>query len=197
MKVADNMKDNYTEENHAKIEIYKLAGGASDIRVHIENDSVWLNRQQLSTLFDRDVKTIGKHVNNVFKEGELDKDATVANFATVQTEGDRKVERQVEYYNLDVIISVGYRVKSKRGTQFRIWATQRLREYLIQGYTLDQQRFEKNSNELQQALNLIKKTAQSPELKTDEGRGLVEIISRYTQTFLWLQRYDEVCLMIQ
>lgn len=90
-----------------------------------------------------------------------------------------------------MVISVGYRIKSPQGVQFRRWATQRLREYLVQGYTLNQQRFDKNSAELQQALRLIKKTAQSPELKTDEGRGLVEIISRYTQTFLWLQRYDE------
>lgn len=145
----------------------------------------------MAKLFDRDIKTIGKHVNNVFKEGELEKQATVANFATVQTEGNRQVERQVEYYNLDVIISIGYRVKSKRGTQFRIWATNRLREYLQQGYIVDKQRFEKNAEELQHALELIKKTAQSPELNTDEGRGLIEIISRYTQTFLWLQRYDE------
>ncbi len=172
-------------------EIYVADDGRSNIRVQFENDSVWLNRQQLSELFDRDVKTLGKHINNVFKEGELDKKATVAKFATVQMEGERSVERQVEHYNLDVIISVGYRVKSQRGTQFRMWATQRLREYLVQGYAINEQRFDKNAAELKHALALIKKTAQSPELKTDEGRGLIEIISRYTQTFLWLQRYDE------
>lgn len=175
----------FTEE---KIEIYIASDGKTDIRVQFENDSVWLNRQQLSELFDRDVKTIGKHIGNVFTEGELDKSAAVAKFATTAADGKTY---QVEYYNLDVIISVGYRVKSQRGTQFRIWATQRLREYLVQGYAINQQRFDKNAAELQQALNLIKKTAQSPALKTDEGRGLVEIISRYTQTFLWLQRYDE------
>ena len=169
-------------------EIYVADDGRSNIRVQFENDSVWLNRQQLSALFERDVKTLGKHINNVFKEGELDKKAVVANFATTATDGKTY---QVEHYNLDVIISVGYRVKSQRGTQFRMWATQRLREYLLQGYTINEQRFDKNAAELQQALALIKKTAQSPELKTDEGRGLVEIISRYTQTFLWLQRYDE------
>lgn len=177
--------------NNDTFEIYVADDGRSNIRVQFENDSVWLNRQQLSELFDRDVKTLGKHINNVFKEGELDKKATVAKFATVQMEGDRSVERQVEHYNLDVIISVGYRVKSQRGTQFRMWATQRLREYLLQGYTINEHRFDKNAAELKQALALIKKTAQSPELNTDEGRGLVEIISRYTQTFLWLQRYDE------
>lgn len=174
--------------NDLKIELYSLANGQPDIKVQLDNDSVWLNRQQLSELFGRDVKTLGKHINNVFREGELDKKAVVANFATTALDGKTY---QVEHYNLDVIISVGYRVKSKRGTQFRIWATQRLRDYLVQGYTLNEQRFDKNSSELQQALNLIKKTAQSPELNTDEGRGLIEIISRYTQTFLWLQRYDE------
>lgn len=171
-----------------KIEIFQTAEEQIDIRVQFEGDTVWLNRQQLSELFDRDVKTLGKHINNVFKEGELDKHSVVAKFATTAVDGKTY---QVEHYNLDVIISVGYRVKSQRGTQFRIWATQRLREYLIQGYTLNQQRFDKNSAELQQALSLIKKAAQSPQLNTDEGRGLIEIISRYTQTFLWLQRYDE------
>ena len=139
-------------------------------------------------LFDRDIKTLSKHINNVFKEGELDKKAVVAKFATTAVDGKNY---QVEHYNLDVVISVGYRVKSQRGTQFRMWATQRLREYLLQGYTISEQRFDKNAAELQQALALIKKTAQSPELNTDEGRGLIEIISRYTQNFLWLQRYDE------
>ena len=153
--------------NNDTFEIYVADDGRSNIRVQFENDSVWLNRQQLSALFDRDVKTLGKHINNVFKEGELDKKATV------QMEGDRSVERQVEHYNLDVIISVGYRVKSQRGTQFRMWATKRLREYLLQGYTINEQRFDKNAAELQQALALIKKTAQSPELNTDEGRVLI------------------------
>ena len=139
-------------------------------------------------LFDRDIKTLSKHINNVFKEGELDKKAVVAKFATTAVDGKNY---QVEHYNLDMVISVGYRVKSQRGTQFRMWATQRLREYLLQGYTISEQRFDKNAAELQQALALIKKTAQSAELNTDEGRGLIEIISRYTQNFLWLQRYDE------
>lgn len=177
-----------TNEINSKMEIYQSSDGQPSIRVQFENDSVWLNRQQLSDLFGRDVKTLGKHINNVFKEGELDKKAVVSKFATTATDGRTY---QVEHYNLDVIISVGYRVKSQRGTQFRIWATQRLREYLLHGYALDEQRFDKNADEVKQALALIKKTAQSSELKTDEGRGLVDVIERYTQTFLWLQRYDE------
>ncbi len=171
-----------------QIEIYQSDNGKTQIEVQLQNETVWLNRHQLAELFGRDVKTIGKHVNNVFNEGELLRDAVVANFATTATDGKTY---QVEHYNLDVIISVGYRVKSLQGTQFRIWATQRLKEHLTRGYTLNQQRFEQNAKELEQALTLIRRTAQSPELALQSGRGLVEIVSRYTQTFLWLQRYDE------
>ena len=107
------------------------------LEVRLENDTVWLNRQQIATLFDRDVKTIGKHIANALKE-ELDGVPTVANFATVQIEGNRTVTRNIEYYNLDVIISVGYRVKSKRGIQFRAWANKVLKEYLLKGYSINQ-----------------------------------------------------------
>ena len=174
-----------------QIEIYQTAEQSIEVRLDDTQDTVWLNRQQLAALFGRDVKTVGKHLSNVFKEDELVKEATVAKFATVQTEGKRSVERQVEHYNLDVIISVGYRVKSLQGTHFRIWATERLKEHLIQGYTLNQHRFEQNAEALQQALTLIQKTAQSPQMTAEAGSGLVDIVSRYTQTFLWLQQYDE------
>ncbi len=171
-----------------KIIIYQTDDGQTQVDVKLERDTVWLNRHQLSQLFARDIKTIGKHINNVFKEGELSKNEVVANFATTARDG--KIY-QVEHYSLDVIISVGYRVKSLQGTQFRIWATTRLKELLLQGYSLHQQRFEQNATALQQALKLIEKTAKSPELTLDAGRGLTEIVTRYTQTFLWLQSYDE------
>jgi hypothetical protein len=127
------------------------------IEVRLENESVWLNRQQLALLFGRDVKTIGKHINNVFIEGELQKDSTVANFATVQEEGGRTIERQIEYYNLDVIISVGYRVKSKQGTQFRIWANRVLKDYLLKGYAINDRmnRIEDKVNHLSSKMNQI------------------------------------------
>lgn len=105
--------------------------------VRVENETVWLNRNQIALLFDRDVKTIGKHINNALKE-ELDGISTIANFATVQIEGNRRVTRNIEYYNLDVILSVGYRVKSKRGIQFRQWANKVLKEYLLKGYSINQ-----------------------------------------------------------
>lgn len=120
-----------------EIILYRPDELSEHIEVLIDEETVWLNRQQISSLFKRDVKTIGKHIKNVFFEGELEKDATVANFATVQKEGDRMVERLVEYFNLDVIISVGYRVKSKQGTQFRIWANKILKDYLLKGYAIN------------------------------------------------------------
>jgi hypothetical protein len=127
------------------------------IEVMLENETVWLNRHQIALLFGRDVKTIGKHINNVYAEGELDSTATVSNFATVQNEGGRKVERRIEYYNLDVIISVGYRVKSKQGTQFRIWATHVLKDYLLKGYAVNNRmnRLEDGLENLKNKVNQI------------------------------------------
>lgn len=173
------------------IEIYQTADGQTSIEIRIQHDTLWLSQAQMAELFDKDTDTIGLHLKNIFKEGELDQAATTEESSVVRQEGSRTVRRKIKSYNLDAIISVGYRVNSKKGTQFRIWATQRLREYLVQGYTLDKQRFDTNSAELQQALKLIEKVAQSPQMNQDEGRGLVEILSRYTHTFLWLQRYDE------
>ena len=122
-----------------QIEIYKSTDNCIEIHVNLDNETVWLNRRQLSLLFDRDIKTIGKHINNVFKEGELVANSVIANFATTAVDGKTYQE---EHYNLDVIISVGYRVKSKIGTQFRQWATQRLKDYLVKGYAVNQKRLE-------------------------------------------------------
>ena len=142
--------------NKNEIIIYQ-AENLTRVEVKVVEETVWLNRQQISMLFDRDIKTIGKHINNVFSEGELDKGSTVANFATVQIEGGRTVERQIEYYNLDVIISVGYRVKSKQGTQFRIWANNILKDYLLKGYTINNRinRIEDNVQVLAKKINNI------------------------------------------
>ncbi len=173
------------------IEIYQAADGQPRIEVRMERDTLWLSQAQMAELFDKDVRTVNEHIQNAFQEAELDREGTVRKFRIVRQEGLRTVKREIDHFNLDMVISVGYRVNSKKGTQFRIWATQRLREFLVQGYTLNKQRFDKNAKELEQALALIKKAAQSSELDTDAGRGLIDIISQYTQTFLWLQRYDE------
>ncbi len=126
--------------------IYRSADGKIKIDVRFESETVWLSLDQMATLFGRDKSTISRHVKNVFEEGELSTEATVANYATVQTEGGREVTRNIDYYNLDVIISVGYRVKSQQGTQFRIWATQRLKEYIIKGFALNDERFKTGSS---------------------------------------------------
>lgn len=136
------MKTNHND----KMLIYQSADGQIKIDVRFENETVWLSLDQMSTLFGRDKSTISRHIKNIFEEGELSPDTTIANYATVQEEGNREVTRNIDYYNLDIIISVGYRVKSQQGTQFRIWATQRLREYIIKGFTLNDERFKTGSS---------------------------------------------------
>ncbi len=123
--------------NTSEIILYQTEDGKTKIDVRLSDNSVWLSLNELAELFQRDKSVISRHIKNIFEEGELDETATVANYATVQNEGGRSIERNISYYNLDVIISVGYRVKSLRGTQFRIWATERLREYLIKGFTMN------------------------------------------------------------
>lgn len=131
----------------------------------------------MAALFDRDKSVTSRHLRNIYREGELEREATVAFFATVQDEGGRQVLRQVEYYNLDAIISVGYRVNSRRGTQFRIWATQVLRDHLIKGYTVNARRLE----ELQKTVRVVARAAERPELTTDEARALLNMVAAYLQ----------------
>ncbi|MHB9022486.1 MAG: virulence RhuM family protein [Halothiobacillus sp.] len=119
---------------------YQTEDGRTRLQVRLQGETVWLSLNQMADLFQRDKSVISRHIKNVFEEGELRPDETVAKSATVQTEGEKQVTREIEFYNLDVIISVGYRVKSQRGTQFRIWATQRLREYIVKGFTMDDER---------------------------------------------------------
>lgn len=126
--------------NNSKMIIYTTEDGLVKIETTFNDETVWLSLDQMSSLFQRDKSTISRHIKNIYKEGELVREATVANFATVQNEGNRQVERNIEYYNLDVIISVGYRVKSKRGVQFRIWATNLIKEYMKKGFVLDDDR---------------------------------------------------------
>ena len=130
--------------DRGEIIIYQTEDGLTKINVNMQNETVWLSLDQMAELFLRDKSTISRHIKNVYTEGELIRETTVANFATVQTEGGRQVERNIEYYNLDVIISVGYRVKSIRGTQFRIWASSVLKEYIIKGFAMDDDRLKGN-----------------------------------------------------
>jgi len=180
------------QDNENQIEIIQYEDGRAQVEVRLEKETLWLTQAQMAELFGKDVRTINEHIKNIYVEQELiNSEVTIRKFRIVRQEGTRQVQRDIDHYNLDMVISVGYRVNSKKGTQFRIWATQRLREYLTKGYTLNKQRFEQNAQELEAAISLIKKAAQSPAVTAESGTGLVEIVSRYTQTFLWLQRYDE------
>ena len=140
----------------------------------------------------RERSVITKHLRNVYKEQELDSAATCARFAQVQTEGKRTIIRDVDHYNLDVVISVGYRVKSKRGTQFRIWATRTLKDHLLRGYTLNEKRLrERGLGEIEQAVGLLARTLTSNALVTDEGRAVLEVVQQYTRAWKLLLEYDE------
>lgn len=174
-----------------EILIYENDQQKVEVRLDSGQETLWLTQGQLAVLLDTSTDNISLHLKNVYKEGELSEEATTEDYSVVRLEGSRQVKRQLKHYNLDAIISVGYRVNSKKGSQFRIWATQRLKDYLVQGYAINQQRFDENADELKQAIVLIQKAAHSTALTAEVGSGLVDIVSRYTQTFLWLQRYDE------
>ncbi|MCG5524085.1 virulence RhuM family protein [Ectothiorhodospira haloalkaliphila] len=180
-----------TTENQAPIIIFEDAGKAVEVRLDTDRETVWLTQAQMAELFDVKPQNITMHLKNVYEDGELVEGATCKDFLQVQQEGGREVQRKRKHYSLDAVISVGYRVSSTRATRFRIWATRILREHLTQGWTLNRQRFEENARELEAALALVRKAAQSPALDAGSGRGLVDIVSRYAQTFLLLQRYDE------
>jgi Virulence protein RhuM family len=168
-----------------EVVIYRTKDSKTALDVRLVGETVWLTQAQMAKLFERDQSVVSRHINSVFKEKELDQKSNMQKMHIA------KSDKPVVFYSLDMIISVGYRVNSKRGTQFRIWATQTLKDHLVRGYTLNRQRFEKNARELEAALTLVRKTAGREALSGDQGRGLVDVISRYTQTFLLLQRYDE------
>ncbi len=154
------------------------------LEVNMKDETVWLNREQIAKLFDRDIKTIGKHINNALKE-ELDK-STVANFATVQKEGNREVTRQIEYYNLDMIISVGYRVKSKNGIIFRKWATNILKDYMLKGYAVNQKRLDY----LEKTVKLIDIATRSHETNDENIKEVLNVINNFSKGLDILDNYD-------
>lgn len=169
-----------------EVVLYRAADGGPALDVRLERDTVWLTQRQMAELFDKDTDTIGLHVRNVFKEGELAPGPTTEESSVVQIEGGRQVQRKVRFYNLDVIISVGYRVKSQRGTQFRIWATNVLRQHLVQGYTVHAQRLK----ELNQAVRLVADVAHRRTLSGDEATALLEVVADYAYALEVLDDYD-------
>jgi prophage maintenance system killer protein len=178
---------------NSRIEIYQLENGKTEIEVRLENETIWLNQYQIEELFETDRTSINRHISNIYKSGELDEESTCAIFAQVQLEGKRKVTRNIKFYNLDAIISVGYRVNSKRGTQFRIWANNILKEHLINGYTINKNRLEQKNEqlkELQKSVKLLGDVLKYKALSNDESIGLLKIISDYAYALDILDKYD-------
>lgn len=173
-------------DGRGEIVIYQPKEGGGRLEVRLEQETLWLSLNQIAGLFDRDKSVISRHLHKVFKEGELDREATVASFATVQTEGERTVERRVEYFNLDAILSVGYRVNSIRGTQFRIWATRILRDHLVKGYSVNAKRLQ----ELRQSLKLVGQVLERYDVTSDQARGLLRVVADYASALDLLDDYD-------
>lgn len=172
--------------------IYQTENGEIKVDVQIHDETIWLSLNQIAQVFERDKSVIAKHFKNIFREGELTRSATVANFATVQIEGEREVERKVEYYNLDAILSVGYRVNSKRGVEFRKWASKILKDYLIYDYSINQDKVVQDKLvQLKQTVELLSATLINQNLVTDTGKELLSLIKAYTKTWDMLIRYDE------
>ncbi len=177
-----------------KIVIYQTEDGQTQIDVRFENETVWLTQAQMAELFEKDRTVITRHINNVFKEGELDKEQVSAKFAHTTRHGAIEGKLQVQetiLYNLDVIISVGYRVKSKRGTAFRIWARKVLKEYLVKGYAVNERIRKEQIGELRQLVGMLGRTIQSqPVLSNDETNALFEVVTNYTYALDTLDNYD-------
>ena len=174
-----------------QIVIYQTEDGQTQIDVRLENDTVWLTQAQMVELFQTTKQNVSLHLNNLYKEGELEKEGTVKEYLTVQQEGRRKVSRRVKYYDLDVIISVGYRVHSKRGTAFRIWARKIIKDYLVKGYAVNQRIHSEQIGELRQLVGMLGRTIQGqPLLSTDETNALFEVVTDYTYALDTLDNYD-------
>lgn len=181
-----------------QIVIYQTEDGQTQIDVRMENDTVWLTQAQMAELFQKTSQNITMHIKNVYKEGELEESATCKENLQVQKEGNRLIKRMVNYYNLDVIISVGYRVKSKRGTAFRIWANKVLKDYLVKGYAVNDRLRHEQIGELRQLVNMLGRTIQSqPLLTTEENKALFEVVTDYTYALDTLDNYDYERLTIE
>lgn len=172
------------------IEIYKSKTGETQVEVRFEHDTVWLNLNQIAQLFGRDKSVISRHLSAVFRDNELDRHSVVAKNATTALDGKTY---QVDFYNLDAILSVGYRVNSKQGTQFRIWATQRLRDYLVEGISINKKRLQ----ELEKIVEVISRTTIDQTHDLAEAKGLLHILNHYTKSFILLNQFDSASLPLQ
>lgn len=183
-----------------KIEIYKTQDNQTEIEVRFDGETIWLNQYQIADLFETDRTSILKHIQNIYSTHELEENSTCAKFAQVRQEGKRTVKRSISHYNLDTIISVGYRVNSIRGTQFRQWATQRLRDYLVDGYAINEKRLKETENkfqELKQAVSLLDTIVKTKIVSGDEAQGLLKVLSDYAFALDILDQYDHQTLKIE
>jgi len=183
----------------SEILIYRSEDKSNEIQVRLEGETIWLSQRQMSKLFEKDSDTIGLHLKNIYNTGELEERSTTEYSSVVQTEGKRQVRRKLKLYNLDAIISVGYRVNSIRGTQFRIWANKVLREYLVKGYSVNQALLEKKNEklkELQETVRIIRKSIGAKELSNEENKGLLDIVADYSYALDILDQYDYQTLKI-
>lgn len=174
-----------------EVVLYKTADGKTAIDVRLAGETVWLAQAQIAELFGVNVPAVSKHIKNIFAARELIPKATVSKMEIVRMEGKRRVNRNVEVYNLDMIISVGYRVNSSRATRFRIWATRTLKDHLVRGYTLNERRLRERGIEMEQAVQLLSHTLTRHELVTEEGRGVLDVITRYAKSWHLLKEYDD------
>lgn len=183
-----------------QIIIYQTPDGETAIDVKLTENTIWLNQYQLADLFETDRTSIAKHIKNIYHTRELREDSTCAKFAQVQNEGARKIKREITHYNLDLIISVGYRVNSKRGTQFRIWANKILQDYLIKGFALNEQRLKEQTvqfSSLRKTVNLLGNVLKSKELSSDEAIGLLKVVTDYSYALDILDKYDHQQLGVE
>lgn len=181
------------------IVIYKGLNNETQVDILFDNNSLWLNQKQIAQIFGTEVPAINKHIKNIIKDLELQPEATISKMETVQIEGTRKVSRTLDYYNLDMIISIGYRVNSGKATQFRIWATQRLKEYLVKGYALNEKRLKEldyKYTEIQKALQLATKAAHIENLTSSEAKGILKVLEQYAYALETLDKYDHQKLSI-
>jgi prophage maintenance system killer protein len=184
-------------KNKGEIVIYQTPDGVAELDVRLEQDTVWLTQKQIAELFGTEIPAISKHIRNIVKDGELEENATVSILEIVQKEGKRSIVRQVSHYNLDMILSVGYRVNSKNATKFRIWATTVLKGYIVKGYAINEKIKSKQYEELKQTLQLFSNVIQSKVLTNDEATGLLRVIADYTYALDTLDRYDYQQLAVE
>jgi len=186
------MKDKLPEKMKKEILIYQGNNGEIEFKGDLKRETLWANLQQISKLFDTDKSGISRHIKNIYYSKELDKKSTVAKIATVQTEGERTVKREVEYYNLDLILSVGYRVNSNTATKFRQWATKTLRQHIIQGYTINKKRISQNYTEFLRSVETVKKLL--PESGQMRAEDALELVKMFADTWISLDAYDKSAL---